>query len=191
MSSARSISSDARERILDAASDLFYRQGYNATGINEVIAVAGVAKATLYNHFSSKDELCLAYLQQRHAVFQRDLHEFLASYQEGTDRVVGLFDFVQEFYETEDFGGCWCIKMIAEIPAQDVVLRAEIQRQKHALLQLIQSELEKQTSPLAESSDTLARKMYLLYESAVSESHLHQADWPIHMAKEMSIKLLL
>ena len=51
------------ERILAVASELFYRQGYRATGINEVIARSGVAKATFYNHFPSKEDLCLAYLQ--------------------------------------------------------------------------------------------------------------------------------
>jgi len=51
------------ERILDVASDLFYRQGYRATGINEVIKESGVAKATFYNHFPTKDDLCYAYLE--------------------------------------------------------------------------------------------------------------------------------
>ncbi|MGB5338112.1 MAG: TetR/AcrR family transcriptional regulator, partial [Gammaproteobacteria bacterium] len=66
MSKARSKSSPpARARILETASDLFAAQGYRATGVNEVIEKSGVAKATFYNHFPSKDELCLAYLKTR------------------------------------------------------------------------------------------------------------------------------
>ncbi len=59
----------ARERIVQTALDLFYRQGYLATGINQVIAEAGVSKNTFYYYFPSKEDLCLAYLQERHKVW--------------------------------------------------------------------------------------------------------------------------
>ncbi|MEM6772989.1 MAG: helix-turn-helix domain-containing protein, partial [Bacteroidota bacterium] len=51
--------------IIKTASRLFYDKGYNLTGINEIIAEAGIAKATLYSHFKSKEDLCLAYLNYR------------------------------------------------------------------------------------------------------------------------------
>ena len=53
--------SDIRENIVKTASELFYRNGYNSTGINEIIRESGIAKATLYNHFKSKEDLCLSY----------------------------------------------------------------------------------------------------------------------------------
>lgn len=59
------INNSPRERILATAADLFANQGYRATGVNEVIDKQGVAKATFYNHFMTKDDLCLAYLQER------------------------------------------------------------------------------------------------------------------------------
>jgi len=58
-------SSSPRDRILQVASDLFYRQGYHATGINQIIREAAVAKASFYDHFSSKEALAVAYLEQR------------------------------------------------------------------------------------------------------------------------------
>lgn len=61
-------SRNARERILDTAFDLFYRQGYFQTGINQIIEEAGVAKATFYNNFRSKEELCTEYLRERDKV---------------------------------------------------------------------------------------------------------------------------
>jgi AcrR family transcriptional regulator len=62
--SAKQSRSLPRERIMSVAADLFYKQGYRATGVNEVIEKSGVAKATFYSHFPSKDDLALAYLRQ-------------------------------------------------------------------------------------------------------------------------------
>ncbi len=70
----------ARERLVDAAGALFYRDGINATGIDRVIARAGVAKASLYNNFAGKDELVAAYLEQRLDQVTRLLDELDAAY---------------------------------------------------------------------------------------------------------------
>lgn len=55
---------DTRDHIINTASELFYNQGYNLTGINEIIEKAEIAKATLYSHFKSKEELIQAYLEK-------------------------------------------------------------------------------------------------------------------------------
>ncbi|WP_084598172.1 TetR/AcrR family transcriptional regulator [Flagellimonas lutaonensis] len=60
---------DVALHILKTAGSLFYRNGYHNTGINEIIKHADIAKATLYNHFESKDAICIAYLEHRHRSF--------------------------------------------------------------------------------------------------------------------------
>src|SRR2546423_15034217 len=64
--------SEARERVLTAAYDLFSRQGVRAVGIDTIIARADVAKMTFYRHFHSKDELVLAFLQRREQLWTRE-----------------------------------------------------------------------------------------------------------------------
>ena len=59
--------SSKREQLLNTALELFYREGYHATGIDRILAESGVAKMTLYKHFKSKDELIMAALEERHA----------------------------------------------------------------------------------------------------------------------------
>ena len=70
----------ARDRLLAAANDLFYREGVHTVGIDRVIAEAGVAKASLYNTFGSKDELIRAYLEARHAAIVERMGRALAAY---------------------------------------------------------------------------------------------------------------
>src|SRR4051795_9294198 len=82
----------ARERLLDAAGRLFYADGIAATGINAITAAAGVARMSLYNNFSSKEELMLAYIQARHQEWL-DLYRARARRAGGPeDGVVAVFD---------------------------------------------------------------------------------------------------
>ena len=67
-----------KDHIIQTASHLFYQNGYNLTGINEIIKEAGIAKATLYNHFKSKEDICIAYLQYKNASFITEIKAFVA-----------------------------------------------------------------------------------------------------------------
>jgi AcrR family transcriptional regulator len=82
----------ARDRILNTAADLFYRNGYRATGINEVIAKAEVAKATFYAHFPTKDDLCLAYLKDRNSREAGEIMDFVNSKRTPLTRFYAVMD---------------------------------------------------------------------------------------------------
>lgn len=184
--------SEVRQRIIETASALFYKNGYNATGINEIISESGIAKATLYNHFKSKEDICLAYLQFKNTTFLNDIEAFVRSQQTGITQVLAIFDFLQQFFQDRDFNGCWCIKTVAEIPKDNVRVRDEIQAQKKVFLQLIEKIISTNLSIQKESQiSSLARRVYLLYESAISESHLHREDWPIKEAKTICKQILI
>ncbi|HAD79392.1 MAG TPA: TetR family transcriptional regulator, partial [Flavobacteriaceae bacterium] len=66
-----------RDRILDTASELFYRQGYNSTGINQIIDEAEIARASLYHHVKSKNDLLYAYLEKTNDAWFAQLHQFI------------------------------------------------------------------------------------------------------------------
>jgi AcrR family transcriptional regulator len=184
-------SSEVRTRIIDTASDLFYRNGFNSTGINEVIREAGVAKATLYAHFRSKDELCLAYLQQRHAAFITNIEAHCRAQPKGTDQLLGLFGFLEAFFNSKDFCGCWAQRTIAELPVEDGILRAEVLAEKKHLTQLVNRLLVDNFPNVPEDILVVAgRKIYLLYEGAVGESYLQNDGWPIRDARDMCQLLL-
>lgn len=183
--------SEIKQHIINTASDLFYANGYNATGINEIIAKAGIAKATLYNHFRTKDDICIAYLKYKHAYFMVALRNYIEGKPKGKFQLLGIFDFLKEFYREPSFNGCWCIRTIAEIPAENVEIRNEIQNQKQELLSFLREVVTKNIQNLSNAeAEKITNGLYLLYESAVSESHLHQSDWPIFSARDVGAQLI-
>lgn len=183
--------SEIRKRIIETASSLFYKNGYNSTGINEIISESGIAKATLYNHFKSKEDICIAYLQYKNTTFLKDIEVFADSKAQGEAQVLAVFDFLQLFFQDNDFNGCWCIKTVAEIPMDNQRIREEIQIQKKDFLNLIEELIHNNLENLSEEEVTsLARRIYLLYEGAIGESHLHQADWPIKEARTLCAQII-
>jgi AcrR family transcriptional regulator len=107
----------ARERILDAAYELFSRRGIRGVGVNEVVERAGVATATLYRHFPSKDALVLAFLEMRE---QRWTHGFVeaGAQKRGSDpeqRLLAIFDVFDEWFRRDDFEACSFINVLLEM----------------------------------------------------------------------------
>jgi AcrR family transcriptional regulator len=107
---------DARTRILDTATALFYRHGINNVGIDAVIAQSGVAKMTLYRHFPSKDALVLAFLEKMNADWSAWLRARVkASRRPRRTRPLAVFDALGEWFRTPEFRGCPFISTAAEI----------------------------------------------------------------------------
>jgi AcrR family transcriptional regulator len=77
---------DVRSRIIDTASRLFYSQGYNSTGINQVIKEANVAKSSLYQYFPSKDDLLVAYLNEASKNTNQAIDEWLEKYSTASEK---------------------------------------------------------------------------------------------------------
>ncbi len=181
-----------RKAIIETASNLFYQKGYNLTGINEIISKSGIAKATLYNHFKSKEDICVAYLNYLNKTFIEDIREFSESKPIGKNQISALFDFLEKFFFSSDFNGCWCLNTISEIPRENEKIRNEIKKEKSEFLNLIVMLLEN-NFPKKNKKEIaiLAKQIYLIYESAISESHLHQDVWPIATAKEIVNKILI
>ena len=107
----------ARERILLTAHELFYREGIRATGIDRVIAEAGVTKVTFYRHFPSKNALICAFLEYRHrrwmAWFMEALQRHRSTSQgKGLDALVPT---LAEWFRDESFRGCAFINSVAEL----------------------------------------------------------------------------
>jgi AcrR family transcriptional regulator len=107
----------ARERILDTAYELFSRRGVRDVGVDEVIASAGVAKATLYRHFPSKNELVLAFLERRERRWTHEWLETEAKRRGDTpeEQLLAIFDVFGEWFRRDDFEACAFVNVLLEM----------------------------------------------------------------------------
>jgi AcrR family transcriptional regulator len=112
---------DARQRILNTAYELFSRRGVRAVGVDEVIERAGVAKATLYRQFPSKDDLVLAFLQRREQLWTREWVEAEARRRGATpeEQLLAIFDLFDEWFHRDDFEGCSFVNVLLEFGGRD------------------------------------------------------------------------
>ena len=110
----------ARERILESAYELFSRRGIRGVGIDEIVEHAGVAKATLYRHFPSKDDLALAFLERREERWTRGWVEGEAR-RRGTspeEQLLAIFDAFDGWFRRDDFEACSFINVLLEMGAR-------------------------------------------------------------------------
>jgi AcrR family transcriptional regulator len=106
----------ARERLLEAANDLFYAEGVHTVGIDRVIERAGVAKASLYSAFGSKEELVRAYLERRAQTRQQRILQRIACHEGARERIFAIFDLLGEIASEPQFRGCAFVNASAEGP---------------------------------------------------------------------------
>jgi AcrR family transcriptional regulator len=108
---------DARERILDTAYELFSRRAIHDVGVDEVIQHAGVAKATLYRHFPSKDDLVIAFLEAREERWTLAWVEAEARRRGSTpeEQLLAIFELFDEWFHRDDFEACSFINVLLEL----------------------------------------------------------------------------
>jgi AcrR family transcriptional regulator len=157
---------NARERILEAAYELFSRRGIQAVGVDAVIERSGVARQTLYRHFGSKQELVLAFLERREELWTRGWLQ-AAIEERSTDpeeRLLAIFDVFDEWFRTRDFEGCSFINVLLEHPEQaDPIHRAGVSYLA-GIRAMIEDLMRQAGQP---DSEDLARKWHILMKGSI------------------------
>jgi len=126
--------SPARDRLVDTAAALFYEQGVTATGVDTVVARSGVAKATLYAHFHSKDDLVAAALERRHQRRVASLEAFMHGQPPAPrQRLLAVFDWLAAWHRGEGRRGCAFLNAAAEVVAPGHPALAVVRRHRRWL----------------------------------------------------------
>lgn len=113
----KAVKRSPRERLLQAAGELFYAEGVQSVGIDRVIERAGVAKASLYSTFGSKEQLVCAYLNERHAQTLGRLRAAVDTVEDPVERILAVFDAQAQLFRTPNYRGCAFTAAAAEAPA--------------------------------------------------------------------------
>ena len=142
-------SAAARDRILLSAQQLFYQQGIRATGIDKIIAAAGVTKVTFYRHFPAKNALILAFLQTRH---QRWMSAFRSALAQHEDLVDALPAALLSWFNDDDYRGCAFINTAAELsntlPEASLLIRQHKQEMAQAIADKLPTEIQDKIAPI-------------------------------------------
>jgi AcrR family transcriptional regulator len=153
----------ARERLLAAATELFYREGVRSVGIDRVIERAGVAKGSLYNTFGSKEELIRAYLEGRHTrTRERMARELAARFRTPRERLVGVFEVQGMAFTEPDFRGCAFVGASAQSERGGAV--EQVSEEYRTWVRSLFLDLAYAAE--APDPETLARQLVLLYDGA-------------------------
>ena len=179
-----------RERIITTASDLFYNQGYNQTGINQIISEAGVAKASMYQHFRSKEDIAVAYLIARHAMWMGKLSDCVSIQNTSKGKVIGCFDYLIEWLNEVNFRGCGWQNIITDLPDGHQKIRDQAIYHKNDVRNWIHTLLKDESDFNDNQAEELGDEVLILIEGAIILSQIQKDSWPINAAKRACIKLL-
>jgi AcrR family transcriptional regulator len=158
----------ARERLLAASDELFYRNGVHSTGIDAVIEKAGVAKGSLYYIFGGKDELVAAYLRGRLAAWHERVNAAQAGIDDPEEKILAVFDAIADEVSRPEFRGCPFVNAAAEAPAgeaQELAIK-EYRRWVRQSFNALAAETGV-TDPAA-----LADALILLYDGALATAEV-------------------
>ena len=172
---------------MDAASDLFYREGIRAVGVDTVSERAGVSKRTLYNRFGGKDELVAAYLRRRDEGWKAYLQGVSEAAVEPGEKLLAVFEAYEEWLVGEDFRGCAFANAAAEIPDPEHPARVVARRHKEGV--------EEHLTVLAKEAGfdepgILAGRLLLLLEGAAATAAMRRSREPLGVARSLAQELL-
>lgn len=164
------MASGKRDHLIDIALELFCRDGFHATGIDKILATAGVARMTLYNHFKSKDELILATLRRRDEKFRnwfmRTVERLASSPQK---RLLAMFDALEEWFLEKDFTGCMFINASAEYAETDDPIHMVAAEHKILMAKYVH---ELSAAAGVDEPKALADELVLLMEGSIIMAHV-------------------
>jgi len=174
-----------KERILDTASRLFYYQGYNSTGINQIIAEAGIAIGSLYKHHQSKIDLLYHYLQQQEMEYFDNLDSFLKKEKNPLQKLLKIIDYRIKLQETANYSGCHFIKVNAEIGRSDTKIAqfivAHKQKQRDYLSVILEEINTVKKLPI--EKEILSNIIFLMIEGAVVSASINQNNDDLNAVK--------
>jgi len=175
------------EKLLDAASELFYREGIGAVGVDTVSERAGVSKRTLYNRFGGKDALVAEYLRRRDERWRAHLRDTTEGLDDATDKLLAVFGSYGEWLMGGDFRGCPFANAAAEIPDPDHPARVVARRHKEGVRGYLAAAAREAGF---EEPDALAERLLILLEGATATAAMRRNAEPLDVARSVALELM-
>ncbi|MFT4012747.1 MAG: TetR/AcrR family transcriptional regulator [Paracoccus sp. (in: a-proteobacteria)] len=173
------------DHILGIAGGLFYREGIRAVGIDRIILEADIAKATLYRHYRSKEDLVLAYLQGRHTLVMEGLEEVQVQLPDPRDQIAEIFERLRIKAENPEFRGCAFGLAVAE-HGESARIVDMARMHKNAVAEVLNGIARRAALP---DADRIGRHLALLYDGALARRAIYGSAAPMAEARECALAL--
>jgi AcrR family transcriptional regulator len=179
------MSTPTRARLVDAALQRFYRDGFRNVGIDQVLADVGISKTAFYKHFESKDDLMLAVLEMKNCWLQDLLREVTGQREDSSpaDKLRRLFDVVDQIIASDDYHGCLFVKVAMEFPLPHEPAHRAAAAHKRAI-EAIVCELAAQAG--ADDPEALAQELCLIMEGAYITRQVTDDPRTIEIARRVA-----
>lgn len=175
------------ERLLEAASILFYREGINAVGVDTISEKAGVSKRTLYNRFGGKDDLVAQYLRRRDERWRAYLQEVTEGLADPREELLAVFGAYEQWLIEGDYRGCPFVNAAAELPDSDHPARLVVQRHKKGIENHL-AYLAGETG--VDEPEALAQRLLILLEGATATAAVRRSPEPLQAARSVALELI-
>lgn len=182
--------SNVRDRILNVASRLFYEQGYNLTGINQIIEEADIARGSLYNHFESKTDLLVAYLWEYQQNLFAEIDTYLRRVTDPKKKIAAFFDYRIQRQQKLAFKGCAFCKISAEVSQDEAKVLEVVTAQKNRMKQVIRTMVEESGHRKILTDDMLTEMIFMLQEGAIVTGAIYKSSDAMKNAKKIVMELL-
>ncbi|MFY7897717.1 MAG: TetR/AcrR family transcriptional regulator [Candidatus Planktophila sp.] len=166
----------AKDRILEAATELFYKRGVNATGIDLIISEAGIAKATLYNNFESKEVLVAKYLERLRLKFEENLQQAVSK--QGRSLTIP-FDLLETTVVQGEFFGCPFTNALTELP-ESTLVQEEVRKYRGVVLNYFSEFATKE----------IVQQLMLVYDGAFTSCKLDPNRKGVRVARQLAQQLV-
>lgn len=185
--STRNDGASPAERLLATSTELFAANGIRAVGIDRILAESGVAKASLYSSYGSKDGLVHAYLEALDIRDRTRWEGAVADIAEPVDRVLAFFDLAAASAPVRNFRGCQYLNAATEFPGDEVPMLAPVQAHRQWVFERI---VENLAAGSITDPDAVAAQVQLIYDGALAGSKFTHSEEPIHLGRRMVEDLL-
>ena len=183
-----------RERIMNTASDLFYRQGYHQTGINQIIEEADVAKATFYSNFKSKEDLCVEYLREKDRIEIQVTKNLIDDIKDPYEKYVKLIEGFVDWMKETNYRGCGFNNMVIEVTEPSNPIRKEARFHNdsfRSILTDIVQDLKVSKSRFKHINvKEVVDSYFIIVEGAITACQVYNDSWPMEHAVK-TVKNLL
>jgi len=183
------MSPTTKEKLIRSAYELFYRQGFHAVGLDQIIRSAGVTKTTFYNHFDSKETLIVEVMKWRNGLWPEHLRETLRARAGIRPRaqLMALFDVLDEVWGTDGYHGCLFIRAAAEFPLLHDPVHIVAQKFVHQLASAIR---ELAAFAGARNPKTLAGELLVLMAGSYAQSQMDDPAYAARIGKRLARRVL-